>query len=83
MPNSSGQKRSERLQILLATEELAAIDDWRYDNRIPTRAAAIRELLRRGLISNEIGAPRDNAETSEYGVLDDQLSYIRKSSDAN
>ena len=79
MPNSSGQKRSERLQILLAPEELAAIDDWRYDNRIPTRAAAIRELLRRGLNSNEMDAPADNAETSEYGVLDDRLSYVPKS----
>lgn len=68
MPHS---KRSERLQILLAEDELTAIDDWRYDMRIPTRAAAIRELLRRGLTSKDLRAPADNAETSEYGVLDE------------
>lgn len=49
MPDTQTHKRSERLQILLAPEELEAIDDWRYDYRIPSRVAAIRELLRRGL----------------------------------
>jgi len=42
-------KRTERLQLILSTDELAAIDEFRFANRLPTRAAAIRELLRRGL----------------------------------
>ena len=41
--------REQRLQIMLTEEELAAIDDWRFDRRMPTRAAAVRELLKRGL----------------------------------
>ena len=41
--------RAERLQIILTREELAALDDWRFANRMPTRAAAIRELMRRGM----------------------------------
>jgi hypothetical protein len=41
--------RSERLQIILTGEELAALDDWRFANRMPTRAAAIRELMKRGM----------------------------------
>lgn len=77
MPNSQTHKRSERLQILLAQQELEAIDDWRYDHRIPTRAAAIRELLRRGLTAQDLAAPADNAETSEYSVVDEELSYKR------
>ncbi len=77
MPNSSSPKRSERLQILLAPAELEAIDDWRYDHRIPTRAAAIRELLRRGLTAEHLAAPADNADTSDYGVIDDELTYNR------
>ena len=41
--------KSERLQIILTQEELTTLDDWRYANRMPTRAAAIRELMRRGM----------------------------------
>ena len=41
--------RTERLSVFLPSDELAAIDDFKLRNRIPTRAAAARELLRRGL----------------------------------
>jgi hypothetical protein len=46
--------REERLQIMLADEELNAVDDWRFDEHMPSRAAAIRELLRRGLAAEGI-----------------------------
>ena len=45
----SEMHRPERLQIILTEEELAALDDWRFSNRMPTRAAAIRELMKRGM----------------------------------
>jgi hypothetical protein len=38
---------------MLATEELAALDEFRFRVRMPSRAAAARELLRRGLASAE------------------------------
>jgi hypothetical protein len=41
--------RGERLQVMLSPEELAAIDDFRFRHRMPTRAAAVRELLKLGL----------------------------------
>src|SRR2546423_1561713 len=41
--------RGERLQIMLTPEELEALDSWRFSNRMPSRAAAVRELLKRGL----------------------------------
>jgi len=41
--------RPARVQIMLSAEELRAIDDFRFDRRMPSRAAAIRELLKRGL----------------------------------
>jgi len=51
MPNSGKTvRRTERLQLMLDDEELEYIDDWRFSNRIPTRAAAIRELIRRGML---------------------------------
>ena len=46
--------RGERLQIMLTDEELVALDDWRFDKRMPRRAAAIRELLKRGLAAEGV-----------------------------
>jgi len=43
--------RTERLQITVDADELAVIDDFRFKSRMPSRAAAVRELLRRGLVS--------------------------------
>lgn len=44
--------KSERLQIVLTPEELDTLDDWRFAHRMPSRAAAIRELIKRGLAGN-------------------------------
>jgi hypothetical protein len=41
--------RGERLQIMLSPEELSAVDDFRFKQRMPSRAAAVRELFRLGL----------------------------------
>ena len=40
--------RAERLQIMLSGDELMVLDDFRFRNRMPSRAAAISELLKRG-----------------------------------
>ncbi|TIX43745.1 MAG: hypothetical protein E5V40_02050 [Mesorhizobium sp.] len=42
-------KRTYRLQIMLNAEELAVLDAWRFERRMPTRSDAVRELFRRGL----------------------------------
>ena len=42
-------ERPERLQIMLSGDELTALDDWRFAQRMPSRASAVRELLKRGL----------------------------------
>lgn len=71
MPEKRPAKRTEKLQLMLSDVELTAIDDWRFENRIPTRAAAIRELLRRGLLTTELEDPEPNASTRAYSVIDD------------
>jgi hypothetical protein len=48
----SGPLREERLQIMVSREELSAVDNYRFEHRMPSRAAAFRELLRRGLAAN-------------------------------
>jgi hypothetical protein len=44
----NGLIRGVRLQIMLAPDELALVDDFRFRNRMPSRAAAVRELFRIG-----------------------------------
>ncbi len=60
--------REERLQIMLSPQELTVVDDFRFAHRMPTRAAAVRELLKLGLASAGI-VPADGAKSSDYGVL--------------
>ncbi|MEH6953097.1 hypothetical protein V4R08_17960 (plasmid) [Nitrobacter sp. NHB1] len=60
--------RGERLQIMLSAEELEVVDNFRFLNRMPTRAAAVRELLKMGLASAGI-TPADGSKSSNYGVL--------------
>ena len=64
--------RPERLQIMLSAEELAALDDWRFANRMPSRAAAIRDLLRRGLADVDPGLAEMGRQSSNFGVLGDR-----------
>jgi hypothetical protein len=64
------QKRSERIQLMLDVDELEAIDAWRFDNRLPSRAAAIRELIRRGLMNRDLEPPETRAaKTTDFGVV--------------
>jgi hypothetical protein len=53
--------RTERLQFFLSADELAAVDDFRFQTRMPSRSAAVRELLKRGLIaSGQLKKPRNS-----------------------
>jgi len=61
--------RDERLQIMLDPAELRAIDDFRYRYRLPSRAAAVRELLKRGLAADTTGVAGDGARSKDFGVL--------------
>lgn len=61
--------RGERLQIMLEADELRALDDFRFANRMPSRAAAVRELLRRGLSADGGGLENGGARSRAYGVI--------------
>jgi len=63
------RQRAERLQIMLDPEELAAVDDFRFKKRMPTRASAVRELLKRGLAAEGFLTAAVGAKSSEYGVV--------------
>lgn len=63
-----GLVRGERLQIMLSPEELAQVDDFRFENRMPSRAAAVRELFRIGLSNAGISGTVRGKKSAEYGV---------------
>jgi metal-responsive CopG/Arc/MetJ family transcriptional regulator len=65
----NGASRVERLQIMLSAEELTILDDFRFKKRMPSRAAAIRELLRRGLASEGFEAAAFRVKSEEFGVI--------------
>ena len=66
--------RGERLQIMLEADELKALDDFRFSNRMPSRAAAVRELLRRGLGAVGFQVARDGDGSSMFGVINSPQS---------
>lgn len=60
--------RGERLQIMLTAEELEALDNWRFAKRMPSRAAAIRELLKRGLAAEGFSLAAGGSKSEDFGV---------------
>ncbi|MBV9550987.1 MAG: hypothetical protein JO256_15070 [Alphaproteobacteria bacterium] len=66
--------RGERLQIMLTKEELEALDNWRFSRRMPSRAAAIRELLKRGLTAEGFGFAEGGSKSQDFGVTGDSTA---------
>jgi hypothetical protein len=66
----STDPRGERLQIMLTKDELTAVDSWRFSRRMPSRAAAVRELLRRGLDAEGFAVADGATKSGDYGVTD-------------
>ena len=60
--------RGERLQIMLTPEELGALDDWRFKKRMPSRASAVRELLKRGLAAEGFANAIAGQKSEDFGV---------------
>jgi hypothetical protein len=63
--------RGERLQIMLTQEELEAVDNWRFDKRMPSRASAVRELLKRGLAAEGFITAKGGSKSKDFGVVED------------
>ena len=66
MPN---RMRAERLQIMLSPEEVTVLDDFRFKKRMPSRASAVRELLKRGLAAEGFASAAYGSKSSEYGIV--------------
>jgi len=66
--------RGERLQIMLTPEELRTIDTWRFTKRMPSRASAIRELLKRGLAAEGFDEVQDGRKSKDFSVIKNQTA---------
>ncbi|HVY19543.1 MAG TPA: hypothetical protein VHA70_05630 [Bauldia sp.] len=64
--------RGERLQIMLTAEELEAVDNWRFEKRMPSRASAVRELLKRGLAAEGFLTAKGGSKSKDFGVMSDE-----------
>ncbi|MGX8008171.1 hypothetical protein ACVDG8_003755 [Mesorhizobium sp. ORM8.1] len=62
-------ERLQRLQIMLTDDELAALENWRFEKRMPSRSAAVRELLRRGLAAEGFLTAETRTKSQDFGVL--------------
>ena len=63
-------ERPDRLQVMLSPDEFRALDDWRFEKRMPSRAAAVRELLRRGLAAEGFPLAHEGSHSSDFGILE-------------
>lgn len=72
--------RGERLQIMLMKEEVKALDDWRFARRMPSRASAVRELLKRGLAAEGFNVVEQGSKSQDFGVISEptKLTGTRK-----
>ena len=61
-------KRGARLQIMLTAKELESLDTWRFAARMPSRASAIRELLKRGLAAEGFAVADGGLKSGDFGV---------------
>jgi hypothetical protein len=66
----SAANRVERLQIMLEAKELKALDDWRFKKRMPSRAAAVREIIRRGLQAEGFDFAVSGQNSASFGILE-------------
>ena len=66
---ANGANRGERLQVMLTGDELTVLDSFRFKQRMPSRAAAIRELLKRGLAAEGFtAAAAFGTKSEDFGV---------------
>ena len=70
MTDGNGDARGERLQVMLTPEELAALDDFRFKTRMPSRASAVRELLKRGLAGEGFVITEAGSKSADFGVIE-------------
>jgi hypothetical protein len=53
---------------MLNPAELKLVDNWRFLKRMPSRASAVRELLKRGLVAEGFEVAEDGSHSKDFGL---------------
>jgi hypothetical protein len=56
---------------MLTEDESLAVDNWRFAKRMPSRASAIRELIKRGLTADGFDFADKRTQSKNFGLLED------------
>lgn len=56
--------KTERFQLMLEPETMKAVDDWRFANRVPSRAEAMRKLISLGMEQDQSHHKTKEAEAA-------------------
>ncbi|WP_144223639.1 hypothetical protein [Mesorhizobium amorphae] len=70
-----GDSETERLHVKITSDEIKAIDDWRYTNRVPSRSDAVRRLVQIGLIFD---AHADRLREALRGLSETLIEQVKK-----
>lgn len=62
-------KRVDKLHVMLSDEEFKAIDDFRFNNRLPSRSDAVQGLMRRELTASGCEDLEPGLSSGAYGVI--------------
>lgn len=65
-------KRTEKIQVSLSPEEIQQIEEWQFKHRVPSRAAAIRELIGRS-VDSDLPVVEDRLHSKDIGILESKL----------
>ncbi|TPK70185.1 hypothetical protein FJ930_19645 [Mesorhizobium sp. B2-4-15] len=75
------EARENRIPIMMSGAELNAIDDWRYANRVATRADAVRRLMSVGLLALgglEAFMAKANATMDDVVIAEQEIESFLK-----
>lgn len=53
---------------MLTPDELELVDDFRFQKRMPSRASAVREILKRGLAAEGFAKATAGSKSRDFGV---------------
>jgi hypothetical protein len=75
------ERRDIKFQLMLSEAELKTIDDWGFDQRVRTRAEAIRRLTQRGLLYDKFIEAVIRGGDAIAAALNDDPSAMRQGID--
>jgi len=70
-----GAARMSRAAFMRAMD---AVDDFRFRTRMPSRAAAVRELMKRGLSAEGFSVAASREKSTSFGVLETKAAEPRE-----